>query len=536
MAPKNTHTEEFIKEVATELGIENWKGLSTSAQNLNKAEEAICDTLKAAAYDRALSNGDDEATAKAASNEVFKKEVYKLKMMKANQARIKKLGKSDIKAPSNAASSSAPVIGPNSSVATAEPEEAGHLAYLEAISHAINRVLQCKHFAGIETTEPNPIQAEDAGDSGVQDPFDDDKCTMALEREKLYRAGCNFFWIDQLRTLTPGVPLNLDRIMEMSSLLYAKPRPFIDKVHVEGKADGTSPRTSKLLMLMPEETAHAYLLAINRDIERNASEETILQWKKHCLSVCFEYHDTSAGGDGSYWKAWNLRESVAIMNNAVMRTARQRACEIFQFKKRIVKSGSVSNPSADAISEMYKNNIITKDVIDAKTVQQALVVYEKICKYPEITAVIDRLERKYGIKSCLNSMSKLAKIGERIDNHVERKLMFHAIEDSIARGSPNSKFTRDFLVQPAGAGHISFVQVTLFKWKVRHHLLTIEGPREKLSAKDLEKIAEATSSYDSYKAHVDNEVRDADRSWIGAMAPSSAMALRVIQVVDPSCC
>ena len=76
-----------------------------------------------------------------------------------------------------------------------------------------------------------------------------------------------------------------------------------------------------------------------------------------------------------------------------------------------MKSGSVSNSSADAISEMYKNNIITKDAIDAKTVHQALVVYDKICKYSEITAVIDRLERKYGIKSCLNSMSKLAKIG-----------------------------------------------------------------------------------------------------------------------------
>jgi hypothetical protein len=43
-------------------------------------------------------------------------------------------------------------------------------------------VLQNKHFAGIATTDPHPILAEDAGDSGVQEPYDDAKCTMALER------------------------------------------------------------------------------------------------------------------------------------------------------------------------------------------------------------------------------------------------------------------------------------------------------------------------------------------------------------------
>jgi hypothetical protein len=83
----------------------------------------------------------------------------------------------------------------------------------------------------------------------------------------------------------------------MSNLLYDQPRPFIDKVHVEGRACKSVPRTSNLLMLMPEETAHAYLLAINRDIEAGASDETIMKWKKHCLSVCFEYHDICRIGE-----------------------------------------------------------------------------------------------------------------------------------------------------------------------------------------------------------------------------------------------
>jgi len=47
MAPKKPqHSDEFIKEVAAELGIADYKGLPTSAQNLNKTEEALCKTKK----------------------------------------------------------------------------------------------------------------------------------------------------------------------------------------------------------------------------------------------------------------------------------------------------------------------------------------------------------------------------------------------------------------------------------------------------------------------------------------------------------
>ena len=72
--------------------------------------------------------------------------------------------------------------------------------------------------------------------------------------------------------------------------------------------------------------------------------------------------------------------------------------------------------------------------------------------------------------------------------------------------------------------------MTIFKWKVRHHLLTVEMPKEKLLAKDIDKIADATASYDNYKKFVDNDGRELDSSWIGAMTPASGLALRVIQV------
>ena len=93
-------------------------------------------------------------------------------------------------------------------------------------------------------------------------------------------------------------------------------------------------------------------------------------------------------------------------------------------------------------------------------------VYKTICKHIELTAVMDRLEQRFGIKSCVNSLTKLVKLAEKTESLAERRLVFYAVEDAIDRNiHTNSKFTREFLVTP-GAFGISFVQLTIFKWKV----------------------------------------------------------------------
>ena len=406
MAPKKKGAaaglgDDIIKEIAAELNIGDYKGLHASAQNLNKTEENQAKTKKTEVYDKAIADGADEDDAQAEADAAFKREVYKLKMSKAYNTRLKKAGNigggppardpAVAGGPPDAVAPLAGALAATSALTDPDLLETNDLVYWESVQNAVTCILGNKHFAGIETTLPNPIQQEDAGDSGVQEPYDEAKCDLALDREKLYRAGANFCWLDFLRTLTPGVPLSLDRITELSNMMYPKPRPFQDKVHVEGKADKSIPRTSKLLMLMPEESAHAYLMAINRDIAKvDTPEETILLWKKYCLSVCFEYHELTGGVDSVYWKSWNLREQVSITNTAVMRTARKRACEMFQFKKRLVRSGV--NVTAEFIAASYSANIVTKEVIDVSFVHMCLSVHDKICKYVDLTAVIEKLE------------------------------------------------------------------------------------------------------------------------------------------------
>ena len=326
----------------------------------------------------------------------------------------------------------------------------------------------------------------------------------------------------------PGVPLSFDRVMDYVNEYMKEPVPFKGMITVEAKADGSLPRKSNLLIMSPEEFCHAYLLAIDQAITRGDDENKLEMWKKFCLSVCFEYIDVSSEGQrATFWWSWNQREQTCTAADAIKRTAYQRACEVYSFKTTLDLQKLPSN--AEVIAKMYSDAVSKKKHIDISFVRECLTVYDKVCLNHDITAVIDRLEKKFGTESCLNSLGKLQKIVEKCDTVQQRVLVFLAIEDAIESGQhTNAKFTREFLV--GGHAHagssIPFVQLSIFKWRLRHHLLTIEMPREKLDAADLQKISEKTVDYMTYRREVHEET---DSTWIGAMNPSSVMAFRLVQ-------
>jgi hypothetical protein len=219
-----------------------------------------------------------------------------------------------------------------------------------------------------------------------------------------------------------------------------------------------------------------------------------------------------------------------VSADAIKRTAYQRACEVHEFKVNLDKSKASSSP--EAIAALYSESAHIKKHIDVSWVRMCLNVYDKICSNLDITAVIDRLEQKFGTESCLNSMTKLVKIAEKTDTLTQRVLVFHAIEDAIDRGiHNNTKFTREFLIGGGkeGGNSVPFVTMVIFKWRIRNHLLTVEMPKEKMDPHDLQKITDMTADYATYRKYIDVENVGADTTWIGAMNPSSVSALRVIQ-------
>ena len=310
--------------------------------------------------------------------------------------------------------------------------------------------------------------------------------------------------------------------------------PFKGMVAVEAKTNGDDlPRKENLLIMSPEELCHIYLLAIDDAVSRGESDGVLETWKKYCLSVCFEYVDVSGTGTSPvFWWSWNHREQVTVLSDAVKRTAYQRACEVAAFKEGLDKQGLPCNHEAIAVA--YKESVkVSSKSVDISQIRECLSVYERVCSSPELSAVMDRLEKRFGLESCLNSMNKLQKIIEKTDNHQQRKLVFEAIEDSIIRGiHSNSRFSREFLIGSASTkdsgSSIPFVAFVILKWKIKQHLLLIEMPREKLDIKELGIIGEKTKTYEVNRACEDDSN---DKTWVGAMMQSSVLAYRIIQAI-----
>ena len=100
-----------------------------------------------------------------------------------------------------------------------------------------------------------------------------------------------------------------------------------------------------LLILSPVTLSHIYLLAIDRSISRCNSRETLHQWRKYCLFVCFDYRDFS--GQGPDAVVLTNRNQFGVSADAVKRTAFQRAFEIQQFPRMAEVIAQAANYNQD---------------------------------------------------------------------------------------------------------------------------------------------------------------------------------------------
>ena len=70
----------------------------------------------------------------------------------------------------------------------------------------------------IAQEEPLPITKEAA--CGIQEPFNSGQCFAALDQRGTYMCGFNFFWLDLLRSPSPGIPLSRRRVKELGDWMF----------------------------------------------------------------------------------------------------------------------------------------------------------------------------------------------------------------------------------------------------------------------------------------------------------------------------
>ena len=102
--------------------------------------------------------------------------------------------------------------------AVAVPIEGPNKEYLSEVQDDINVIMRHKAFKHIAQEEPLPITKDAA--CGIQEPFNSGQCVTALDQRGTYMCGFNFFWLDLLRSPSPGIPLSRRRVKELGDWMF----------------------------------------------------------------------------------------------------------------------------------------------------------------------------------------------------------------------------------------------------------------------------------------------------------------------------
>ena len=102
-------------------------------------------------------------------------------------------------------------------------------------------------------------------------PFNSGQCVTALAKRGTYISGFNFFWLDLLRSPTPGIPLSRQRVKELGDWMFKEgiiPLKKAIGVAVNSADFPVDAHKGSLLMITPEEQAHAILLKVADDVRQ----------------------------------------------------------------------------------------------------------------------------------------------------------------------------------------------------------------------------------------------------------------------------
>jgi len=203
--------------------------------------------------------------------------------------------------------------------------------YLSEVQDDISTILSCKTFRDIATEDPLPISKD--AECGIQEPFDSEQCKIALKRRGVYISGFNFFWLDFLRSPTPGIPLSRERVRELANYMFQDGPVALKKpigVVVTSADFPVEAHKGSLLMITPEEKAHAILLKVAEDVRHGAKRSKL--WKLVLLSVPVSI-EVIVKEEQVQWEAFNARQLVFQEHWTMTRTAQQQCYEVLRSRR-----------------------------------------------------------------------------------------------------------------------------------------------------------------------------------------------------------
>ena len=360
-----------------------------------------------------------------------------------------------------------------------------------------------------------------------QEPYSRAQCEKALSNHGTYVAGINVFWINHLRSPSPGVPLKRHSVKALADFLWpqesTEPPAFLLKIVECGAPVGVVPEIpSGLHMLSPEGYVHALLAACARDLPRNKE-----QWMVVLKSVpaAFTVGPDGATGGDTWIRAWNVRNEISQAYESLSRTAWQMCLEIQGVKRKLEADLSSTLQPAELVKELHKRGLkraSNQDELSGNLINWAILIAERVSG-DDMLGPLDTLEEKYGSKSCFNKMAVLHALVSKPRTCYRVwcwQTLFHMLETGQVA---NEDVTKRFLLGDSHSpGNIGVWEL---KAMVLEHLLTYLLAKAKLVEKDLVVLRSAFSSHSSYRKHM----LGGEVGWQGQLSPSSLEALNFVE-------
>ena len=423
--------------------------------------------------------------------------------------------------PSKAAAAAPPAKKPRVTLA-----EGPNRQYLSEVQDDLNTVLCCKAFKDI--VQAMPIRREDA-ECGIQEPFNSGMCRTALCKRGTYISGFNFFWLDLCRSITPGIPLSRQRVRELADWMFKDGLVPLTKaigVFVSSADFRVLEHKGSLLMITPEERAHAILLKVADDVRKNGARRH-KDWKLVLLSVPV-YIDVIAKEEQVQWEAFNARQLILQEHWSMARTAQQQCYEVVSIKNGLQKDLG-RQPTRKEISDKFRHNVKMapgrKDDYSETFVREALNIYDKVLCCPPLAQVLLDQEMRDGQNALWNHMGKLSVLATKTVDPEERKWVMDALEDLQI----NSSFSSDDLSRNILLGdktHVGMVPLLTFKYKLLARLVGYWFTAIGLRVEDVAVLQDRTKSHSFIVAAT---APDSDQSWLGRLQPSSVAAFRLLE-------
>ena len=108
-----------------------------------------------------------------------------------------------------------------------------------------------------------------------------------------YEAGFNFMRLQNPYSPTPGVPVNMNNLWNLTNHNFKTPCTFdgVLRVPLGGPTEDPLKMTGALKCINPEEHRYSLLLAIKRDITTGKEDKVLQEWKVVLLTTTVHFCD-----------------------------------------------------------------------------------------------------------------------------------------------------------------------------------------------------------------------------------------------------